>query len=1153
VSRAKSRAKICPKNFLMSKVSRVLLSFTLALLLVPVLPLSAFADELSEGNSSLNPENNSSNQEAELLENEEDNIALSELNDAAEPEAGLNEEEFTEEEQPEEDISLLATTSVSNATALRNAVKNAPNNTAHTIKLTANISLGTTTLDIPKGKNITLVSGHTGSTPYTLTNTSVDKTLLYIAPGANLTLDGVTITGSKGSWASAESAVNNAGTLTLKSGKIAGSGKNGVINYGSFTMLGGTISGNSLFGVSSVSGTFNMSGGTISDNAGTGVRNDEKATFTMSGGSKISNNKSGGVFNYGVFNMKNGTISGNTSSGNGGGVNNLGKFNMSGGTISGNNVSRYGSDAFGGGVYCGYNNTSFTMSGGTISGNTADLGGGAYCDRSSYDSFSSAFTMTGGTISGNTAKKDGGGVWIGDYKKLTVGKNATFSKNKAQAAYSRASKDDATYKAQIACTKWTSPFTQGYNNYDIAYTSGTKVVAPKITTTSLADGAIGKAYSKKLAATSGVAVTWTISSGSLPKGLKLASDGTISGTPTAVGTSTFTVKATNMAGSATKQLSIKVVTVPLKPTITTTSLAGGTVGKAYSQKLAATGDATIKWSLSSGSLPKGLKLAENGTISGTPTAAGTVTFTVKATNSVGSATKQLSIKIAAATKPTITTTSLAGGSMGKAYSQKLTASGDTPITWEVSAGALPKGLKLASNGTISGTPTVAGTATFTVKATNAGGNATKQLSIKIAAVAKPAITTTSLAGGTIAKAYSQKLAATGETPITWEVSAGSLPKGLKLASNGTISGTPTAAGTSTFTVKATNAGGSVTKELSIKIARGTVSVACSTHVQSVGWQAAAKDGAISGTSGRSLRLEGLKVNLTNTTGYAGGISYSTHIQSIGWQKAAEVTTTGTSATQAKGTLSGTEGRALRLEAMTMTLTGDLAKHYDIYYRVHAQNVGWMGWAKNGEPAGTAGHGFRLEALQVVLVAKNAAAPANTYKNATTPAGTPRMIDPKPAAGTTLGYSATVHIQSVGDKSYSSATNSTILGTSGKGLRLEAMTLKLKNAPYSGSIKYETHIQSIGWQAAKTNGALSGTSGQGLRLEALRISLTGDMGKNYDIYYRTHIQNIGWTGWAKNGQSCGSAGYGYRMEAMQIVIVPKGSVAPGINSSYFYQK
>ncbi|MFR5933402.1 MAG: DUF6273 domain-containing protein [Oscillospiraceae bacterium] len=83
------------------------------------------------------------------------------------------------------------------------------------------------------------------------------------------------------------------------------------------------------------------------------------------------------------------------------------------------------------------------------------------------------------------------------------------------------------------------------------------------------------------------------------------------------------------------------------PSITTTSLSGGKVGEAYSQTLAATGTAPITWSIDSGSLPAGLALSGN-TISGTPATAGTFTFTVKATNSAGSDTKELSIVIQAA-------------------------------------------------------------------------------------------------------------------------------------------------------------------------------------------------------------------------------------------------------------------------------------------------------------------------------------------------------------------------------------------------------------------------------------------------------------------------------------------------------------------------
>lgn len=335
---------------------------------------------------------------------------------------------------------------------------------------------------------------------------------------------------------------------------------------------------------------------------------------------------------------------------------------------------------------------------------------------------------------------------------------------------------------------------------------------------------------------------------------------------------------------------------------------------------------------------------------------------------------------------------------------------------------------------------------------------------------------------------------------------------------------------------------------------GSVSITYSTHVQSIGWQAPVAGGKVSGTTGKGLRLEALKVNLTNTTGISGGIEYATHVQSIGWLKPVKVTTTGTSSTQVLGGLAGTTGKGLRLEAITLNLTGKLASSYDIYYRVHAQSIGWMGWAKNGEKAGTAGCGLRLEALQIVLLPAGSPPPQDTYQKITTAQGTPRMIDASSVSSSQgCSYSAVAHIQSKGDTSYKTATGKTILGTTGKGLRMEALSLTLKNAPLSGGIKYSAHVQSIGWQDAKANGQVAGTSGRSLRLEAIKISLTGNMGKNYDVYYRAHVQHFGWTGWAKNGQSCGSAGYGYRMEALQIVILPKGGEAPGINKAYFYQK
>jgi formylglycine-generating enzyme required for sulfatase activity len=173
------------------------------------------------------------------------------------------------------------------------------------------------------------------------------------------------------------------------------------------------------------------------------------------------------------------------------------------------------------------------------------------------------------------------------------------------------------------------------------------------------------------------------------------------------------------------------------------------------------------------------------------------------------------------TAPKITTTSLPDGIEGDAYNETLKATGDTPITWSVSVGELPEGLSLEGN-VITGTPTVTGTSNFIVEAANAAGNDTQPLSITIAPAGggggtAPTITTASLPNGTAGTAYNQTLTATGDAPITWTTESGALPTGLSLAGTGTISGTPTVAGTSNFIVKAANTAGSNTKTLSITI------------------------------------------------------------------------------------------------------------------------------------------------------------------------------------------------------------------------------------------------------------------------------------------------------------------------------------------------
>ncbi len=147
-----------------------------------------------------------------------------------------------------------------------------------------------------------------------------------------------------------------------------------------------------------------------------------------------------------------------------------------------------------------------------------------------------------------------------------------------------------------------------------------------------------------------------------------------------------------------------------------------------------------------------------------------------------------------------------------------------------------------------------------------------------------------------------------------------------------------------------------------------------THVQTYGWQGWKYNGQMSGTSGESKRLEGIEMKLTNKD-YEGGIAYTTHVQTYGWQ-GADINSPST--WKVDGEMAGTSGESKRLEAICITLTGEMAEHYDIYYRVHAQTYGWLGWASNGAPAGTAGLSKRLEGIQIVLVPKGDGAPSYSY-------------------------------------------------------------------------------------------------------------------------------------------------------------------------------
>lgn len=343
-----------------------------------------------------------------------------------------------------------------------------------------------------------------------------------------------------------------------------------------------------------------------------------------------------------------------------------------------------------------------------------------------------------------------------------------------------------------------------------------------ISPATLTAGTVGTAYSQSLTASGGTApytytvLTQSTTPGALPPGLTLnASTGAVSGTPTTAGTYTFTVQATDST-QATGQQAVSLTIAAAAPlSVTTATLANGTVGTAYSATLAATGGVTpYTWSLATGTLPAGLSLsATSGAITGTPTAAATSNFTVQVADSAkNTATKALSIVVGAAVPPlTITTTSIPAGTVGVAYSQTVGATGGTPPYKYALSSPSNDGLTInASTGALTGTPTAAGSFTLTAVVTDSAApaqTASQSLALTVnAAAVTITIAPATLPAATAGTAYSQTLTASGgASPYKFAVTTGSLPAGLTLSAAGAITGTATAAGSATFTVTATDA------------------------------------------------------------------------------------------------------------------------------------------------------------------------------------------------------------------------------------------------------------------------------------------------------------------------------------------------------------
>jgi large repetitive protein len=256
-----------------------------------------------------------------------------------------------------------------------------------------------------------------------------------------------------------------------------------------------------------------------------------------------------------------------------------------------------------------------------------------------------------------------------------------------------------------------------------------------IKTSSLPSAVAGSPYSAKLEAgdRAVTVVTWKVTSGALPAGLTLAANGTISGTPTAAGASTFTVTATSSDVNSVTRTDSKQFTLSVVALTATASRRAAEVGIPFRASLIATGGQTpYTWSGAAG-IPPGLSVGGDGVISGVPTRAGSYKITVHLVDA-GGAAKDVQVPLAVRARLAIATKSLPAASTGRKYSAKLALGGGVAgFRWTIASGVLPRGLKLAARtGTISGVPATAGTFRIKVRVRDAlGAVSTKMFVLRV--------------------------------------------------------------------------------------------------------------------------------------------------------------------------------------------------------------------------------------------------------------------------------------------------------------------------------------------------------------------------------------------------------------------------------------
>jgi hypothetical protein len=364
-----------------------------------------------------------------------------------------------------------------------------------------------------------------------------------------------------------------------------------------------------------------------------------------------------------------------------------------------------------------------------------------------------------------------------------------------------------------------TPTASGASNFAVQVTdaSGTSVghsfalnIAPRpltLTTGPLANTLQNAPVSIQFAGSGGVPPYSFVEFGALPPGTQMSSAGLLSGTPTKAGSYPFLVFLNDSAGASTSKSYTLNAAVPGLLITSASPLPAGQVNVPYTTQMSATGGIGAPYTWYASGLPQGLTMASNtGLVAGIPRVAGTFTVGVTVGDLSGATVTQNYTLAIASLSLTFTTGSLPNGAVGSSYSANLSASGGSG-TYTFTATGLPPCLTLTSS-TLSGTPTTAGTFTMAVTVTDTQG-LSATASFKVTIAAQLVVTGVTISNAVLGTAItSVKLAATGGTPPYQWQSANPAP-GLSLALDGTLSGTPTAAGTFSFGVYAVDSNGAL--------------------------------------------------------------------------------------------------------------------------------------------------------------------------------------------------------------------------------------------------------------------------------------------------------------------------------------------------------